>query len=78
MWVLGLYQQILQRGEIVADNSLEQLKLQLSGLVVKRNGFLKVYNRIYEAVFNQNWVKQELALLRPYGEAIAAWLTYKA
>ena len=72
--LLGLYQQILQRGEIVADNSLEQLKLQLSGLVVKRNGLLKVYNRIYEAVFNQNWVKQELALLRPYGEAIAAWL----
>ena len=44
--LLGLYQQILQRGEIVADNTLEQLKLQLSGLVVKRNGLLKVYNQI--------------------------------
>jgi hypothetical protein len=75
--LLGLYQQILQRGEIAADNSLEQLKLQLTGLVVKRNGYLKVYNRIYEAVFNQNWVKKELASLRPYGEAIAAWLDSK-
>ena len=72
--LLGLYQQILQRGEIVADNTPEQLKLQLSGLVVKRDGLLKVYNRIYEAVFHPNWVKQELAALRPYGEALTAWL----
>ncbi|HEY9667859.1 MAG TPA: AAA-like domain-containing protein [Coleofasciculaceae cyanobacterium] len=72
--LLGLYQQILQRGEIVADNSPEQLKLQLSGLVVKRNGVLRVYNRIYEAVFNANWVKDELASLRPYGEALTAWI----
>lgn len=71
--LLGLYQQILQQGEIVADNTPEQLKLQLSGLVVKCNGLLRVYNRIYEAVFNPNWVKEELASIRPYGEAIAAW-----
>jgi murein L,D-transpeptidase YcbB/YkuD len=50
------------------------LKLQLSGLVVKRNGLLTVYNRIYEVVFNENWVKQELASLRPYSETLTAWL----
>jgi hypothetical protein len=72
--LLGLYQQILQRGKIVADNTPEQLKLQLSGLVVKRDGVLRVYNRIYEAVFNPNWVKEQLASLRPYSEALAAWL----
>jgi murein L,D-transpeptidase YcbB/YkuD len=64
----------LQRGKIVADNTPEQLKLQLSGLVVKRDGVLRVYNRIYEAVFNPNWVKEQLASLRPYSEALAAWL----
>jgi murein L,D-transpeptidase YcbB/YkuD len=72
--LLGLYQQILQRGEIVADNTPTQLKLQLSGLVVKRDGLLRVYNRIYEAVFNPNWVNEQLASLRPYNEALTAWL----
>ncbi len=35
---LGLYQQILQQGEITADDSSEQMELRLSGLVVKQNG----------------------------------------
>jgi vacuolar-type H+-ATPase subunit H len=71
---MGLYQQMLQQGEIAADDSSEQMELRLSGLVVKQNGKLKVYNRIYEAVFNQSWVKQQLAKLRSYSEAITAWL----
>jgi WD40 repeat protein/vacuolar-type H+-ATPase subunit H len=75
--LLGLYQQILQQGEIAADDSSEQMELRLSGLVVKQNGKLRVYNRIYEAVFNQSWVNQQLANLRPYSEAIAAWLESK-
>jgi WD40 repeat protein len=72
--LLGLYQQIWQQGEIAADESSEQMELRLSGLVVKQNGKLRVYNRIYEAVFNQSWVNQQLANLRPYSEAITAWL----
>ncbi|NER51631.1 MAG: hypothetical protein F6J92_34315, partial [Symploca sp. SIO1A3] len=71
---LGLYQQILQQGEIIADNSLEQTELRLSGLVVKQQGKLKVYNHIYRAVFNQIWVDKQLASLRPYSEVINAWL----
>lgn len=50
--LLGLYQQILQRGEIVANDTPEQMQLRLSGLVVKQNGKLKVYNRIYQSIFN--------------------------
>ncbi|MBW4494200.1 MAG: AAA-like domain-containing protein [Oscillatoria princeps RMCB-10] len=72
--LLGLYQQILQKGEIAADGSLEQMELRLAGLAVKQNGKLRVYNRIYEAVFDQNWVNLQLANLRPYSEAITAWL----
>jgi adenylate cyclase len=71
--LLGLYQQILQQGEIAADDSLEQMELRLSGLVVRQQGRLRVYNRIYESVFDQNWVDKALADLRPYAEAIAAW-----
>ena len=72
--LLGLYQKILQQGEITADGSLEQKELRLSGLVVKQNGNLRVYNRIYEAVFDQSWVDRVLASLRPYAEALTAWL----
>ncbi|MEH2166683.1 MAG: CHASE2 domain-containing protein [Nostoc sp.] len=59
--LLELYQQILQTGQITARSSSEQLELRLSGLVVKQQGLLKVYNRIYAAVFNQNWVDKTLS-----------------
>ncbi|MBR8834793.1 MAG: AAA-like domain-containing protein, partial [Stigonema ocellatum SAG 48.90 = DSM 106950] len=72
--LLGLYQQVLQQGAIAADGSLEQMELRLSGLVVRREGKLKVYNRIYAAVFNQSWLEKALADLRPYAEALTAWV----
>ncbi|VXD10381.1 AAA-like domain-containing protein [Planktothrix paucivesiculata] len=72
--LLGLYQQIVQYGEIVAEDSPERTELQLSGLVVKRLGKIQVYNRIYAEVFNQNWITNVLADLRPYSEKIAAWI----
>jgi adenylate cyclase len=72
--LLGLYQQILQPGEIPSDGSAEQMELRLSGLVVQRQGKLKVYNRIYELVFDQTWLERKLAELRPYARAINAWL----
>ncbi|MFP5274176.1 AAA-like domain-containing protein [Coleofasciculus sp.] len=71
--LLGLYQQILQQGEVVADDSHEQMELRLSGVVVKEQDFLKVYNRIYESVFDLNWVGKTLSKMRPYAEAITAW-----
>ncbi|WP_233258206.1 AAA-like domain-containing protein [[Phormidium] sp. ETS-05] len=61
-------------GKIAADGSREQTELRLSGLVVQQNGYLQVYNPIYEAIFDPQWVEQELAKLRPYNEAIKAWL----
>ncbi len=72
--MLILYQQILQQGEIVGDNSPEQMQLRLSGLVVERHRKLIVYNRIYQLVFSQSWVDKELGNLRPYAEGITAWL----
>lgn len=58
--LLKLYQRILQKGQITADNSPEQMELRLTGLVVKQQGVLKVYNRIYADVFNQNWLDKAL------------------
>ena len=72
---LGLYQQVLQPGvRVIVDSSQEQTELRLSGLVVKKDNYLKVYNSIYQAVFNQDWIEQELDKLRPYSEAINNWL----
>ncbi len=75
--LLGAYQQILQQGEIPSDSIPEQVELRLSGLVVKQQGKLRVYNHIYEAVFDQSWVSKQLAFRRPYSEAITAWLASK-
>ena len=75
--LLGLYQQILQEGDIAADGSFGQVELQLSGLVVKQQGKLRVYNRIYAAVFDRCWVEKALSALRPYAEALNAWTASK-
>ena len=72
--LLGLYQQIVQQGGIAADDSPEQVDLRLTGLVVKRDGMLRVYNQVYERVFDLHWLERSLSALRPYGVAIAAWL----
>ncbi|MEB3829398.1 AAA-like domain-containing protein [Phormidium sp. CCY1219] len=73
--LLGLYQQILQSPHgIRADNSPEQIELQLSGLTCKQGGQLMIYNPIYAAVFDLNWVDRALDDLRPYAEALSAWV----
>ncbi len=72
--LLGLYQRILQDKFFLADNSAEQRELRLSGLVVQRRGKLRVYNRIYEKIFNSTWVNKELEKLRPYTTALTAWI----
>ncbi|WP_414589151.1 AAA-like domain-containing protein, partial [Scytonema sp. PCC 10023] len=80
--LLGLYQRILlstttgasdRQLKVIVDESTEQVELRLSGLVVKSNNILQVYNRIYESVFNWNWVEKELAKLRPYAQSLQAW-----
>ncbi|AFZ18597.1 AAA-like domain-containing protein [Allocoleopsis franciscana] len=72
--LLGIYQQILQRGEIPTDDSPEQMELLLSGLVEKQQGFLKVKNLIYQKVFDYSWLEEQLASLRPYSQALDAWI----
>ena len=63
--LLILYRQILQEVEISTDTSSKKMELKLSGLVVEQNGELNVYNRIYETVFDQKWIEQELFDLQP-------------
>jgi WD40 repeat protein len=71
---LTLYQSILQQQGIAINGSDEQVELRLSGLVTAQQGKLKVSNPIYERVFNQAWIANQLAAISPYQNAIAAWL----
>jgi hypothetical protein len=73
--LLGLYQRISIEGGIEADSSYEQVQLRLTGLVVKHEGQLRVYNPTYAAVFDRAWSDRALAELRPpfYAEAVKAW-----
>lgn len=73
--LLGIYQQVLQDQKIHPDASLEQMELCLAGLLCENQGKLSVCNPIYRAVFDDRWVAQALANLRPYNEAIALWLS---
>lgn len=85
--LLGLYQQVLASQPdatspetqaspgIRLDGSSEQMELRLSGLVVERQGRLTLYNPIYAAIFDQQWVQKTLASFCPYAESLAAWIS---
>jgi len=73
-YLLELYRQTRQAGSLPVQNRPEEQELQLSGVVVKREGNLQVYNPIYAEVFNELWIDGELAKLRPYAETFRAWV----
>lgn len=61
--LLRIYKHILRQGTLSADDSLEQISLRLSGLIVQKDRELRVLNRIYAEVFNEDWVDEQLAEL---------------
>jgi hypothetical protein len=63
--LLEMYQQILQHGSILTNDEPDQMTLWLSGIVTRQGDRLHVSNRIYETVFNIDWVEQELTRLHP-------------
>lgn len=58
--LLQLYQRILTE-TVLVDNSKEQQELLNSGIVLKQNHKLVAANRIYQSVFNLNWVIRSLS-----------------
>ncbi|WP_027254895.1 AAA-like domain-containing protein [Planktothrix agardhii] len=74
--VLELYRKILEQGKIPSDNSSEKLQLRLSGLVFKDQEDLEIYNKIYEFIFNINWVEIQSSKLCPYRQDLLMWLKY--
>ena len=72
--LLSLYEQLLQGRAIPTNDNQEQVELLLSGLAIKQQGYLKIKNPIYQAVFNLEWVEQQLCNLRPYSQTFEAWI----
>jgi OmpA-OmpF porin, OOP family len=58
--LLILYLQILQRGPLLQNHSLEQSVLLRTGLVSLESGQLRVTHTIYASVFNEAWIEQQL------------------
>lgn len=75
--LLGIYQQVLTGEDVPTNDSREHIELLLSGLVVNDQGQLKVKNPIYQAIFNSQWVHQQLENLRPYSPNFNAWIASK-
>ncbi len=73
-YLLDLYQQVWHSDEIDIDSSIEQSDLQLAGIVVKQENKLKVYNLIYQTIFNNLWIEKTLGSLRPYAENYRQWI----
>jgi hypothetical protein len=63
--LLERYQEILQ-GKFPNNNPQQLEDLQKLGLVSKRLGKLQISNKIYEAVFEQNWVNKTLEIVHIY------------
>ncbi|BAY26175.1 TPR repeat-containing protein [Calothrix sp. NIES-2100] len=73
--LLKFYRKILQHHELSITNTPEQSELVLSGLLEEKSGKLKVYNLIYESIFDSNWVAEMLAEMRPYEDELLGWLS---
>ncbi|MGD1701602.1 CHASE2 domain-containing protein [Dapis sp. BLCC M229] len=58
--LLRLYQKILFQGEVKANNSPVEMALRLSGIVIKKQDKLVIFNKIYRTIFNQDWVEEKL------------------
>ena len=61
--LLQLYLQILQQGEISTNSSREKQELMRLGLIIEQEEQLKIANRLYQSIFNPDWVKEQLSIL---------------
>ncbi len=61
--LLKLYLKIWQKNQINSTDKQEEIVLRLSGLIVKKQGKLNIYNPIYKNIFNPDWIKKELNLI---------------
>jgi len=72
--LLGLTEQILIQGSIPADDSPAQRLLSLTNLTVKSGNELVIRNRIYQQIFNLDWLYRQSDKLCPYNREVKFWI----
>ncbi|NMG60655.1 hypothetical protein E1H12_19605 [Geitlerinema sp. P-1104] len=79
--LLSLYRQVWdsehtlsEAPSIPAIECPSQMELILSGIVEKREGYLRVKNPIYQQIFDHHWIDEQLNRLRPYASLLNAWI----
>lgn len=79
--LLTLYRQVWDAEQspssqswIPANECPNQTELILSGVVEKRQGYLRVKNPIYQQIFDRHWIDEQLNRLRPYASLLNAWI----
>ncbi len=74
--LLELYQRVLQVPDpgVEMSDAPEYQQLKLSGLAIDHQGYLKIHNPIYAAIFDLAWVENELAKRCPYAADLNFWL----
>lgn len=70
--LLTLYQKVLSES-INANDHEDQIELKLTGIVLQEDRKLKVYNPIYEHIFNTSWIQEQKAKLRFYAVDMEKW-----
>ena len=58
--LLQSYQVVLNRQRVICTHTSEETALILSGLITTLNGALQVKNHLYQEVFNQAWLTQQM------------------
>ncbi|WP_052345277.1 AAA-like domain-containing protein [Planktothrix rubescens] len=69
------YQEILQNEAVTFDESPEHKKLADMCLIIKNqeDNKLRILNKIYEYIFNQEWVNKILDYICPYAKEFQSW-----
>ena len=62
--LLLIYSQIWHQGSIILNHSQETEELIRLGLIVEEDNYFKVSNRIYQSIFNADWVQQQSFALK--------------
>ena len=62
--LLSTYLDIWQEEKVRLNNSWETEQLIELGLVIEQENYFQVSNRIYQLIFNYDWVKQQLFALK--------------
>ena len=62
--LLLLYLKIWQQDAVILDHSQETEQLMTLGLIVEQDNYFQVSNRLYQSIFNDDWVQQQLFALK--------------